>query len=110
MRIGQLSEHFFVAGRIEPEHVPKLAEFGIKTLVNNRPDGEEWGQPTSDEIAAVAAEHGIEYLHIPVAHAGISMENIEDFKKRCADFEAPILMFCRSGARSSMLFQMCRPE
>lgn len=110
MRIGQLSEHYFVSRQIEPEHVHTLAEHGIKTIVNNRPDGEESGQPTSDEIAAAAAEHGIDYLHIPVVPAGISMQNIEDFKSRCADFEAPVLMFCRTGARSSMLFQMCRPE
>ena len=110
MRIGQLSEHYFVTGQIEPEHVARLAEQGIRTIVNNRPDGEEWGQPTSGEIAAAAAEHGIEYLHIPVVSGGISLQNIEDFRDRCAGLEPPILMFCRSGARSSMLFQMCRPE
>lgn len=99
-----------MTGQIEPEHMPRLAEHGIRTIINNRPDGEERGQPTSEEIAAAAAEHGMDYLHIPVVSGGISMQNIEDFKNRCAGFDAPILMFCRSGARSSMLFQMCRPE
>lgn len=69
MRIGQLSEHFFFSGQIEPEHVSGLAGHGFKTIVCNRPDGEDWGQPTAAEISAVAEEHGMEFIHIPVVSA-----------------------------------------
>ena len=43
MRIGQLTEHFFFSGQIEPEYVPMLAEHGFRTILCNRPDGEDWG-------------------------------------------------------------------
>ena len=109
MRIGQLSEGFFISGQIEPEHVAKLAEQGFKTIVCNRPDGEEFRQPAAEEIAAAAEEHGIEFIHIPVATGGASPQNVQDFNEKRPDLITPVLMYCRSGARCAMLFQLSEP-
>jgi len=106
MRIGQLSEHFFFSGQIEPEHVSGLAGHGFKTIVCNRPDGEDWGQPTAAEISAVAEEHGMEFIHIPVVSGRISQKNVQDFNEQCADLEGPVLLYCRSGARCAELWQL----
>ena len=106
MRIGQLSEQFFVSGQIEPEHVAKLAEQGFKTIVNNRPDGEELGQPTSAEIEAAATAHGLDYVYLPVPSGAVTLQNVEDFSKIWTDLKAPVLLYCRSGARCSMLWQL----
>ena len=105
MRIGQLSERFFFSGQIEPEHVPLLAEHGFRTIVCNRPDGEDWGQPTAQAIAAAAAEHDIEFIHIPVVSGGITPQNVLDFSKQCMDLEGRVLMYCRSGARCATLWE-----
>jgi sulfide:quinone oxidoreductase len=110
VRIGQLSEHFFVSGQIEPEHVAQLADQGFRTILCNRPDGEELRQPTAGEIAAAADEHGMKFVHIPVLSSGIQPQNVEDFKAQYNDLEAPILAYCRSGARSAMLFQRAGVE
>ena len=110
MRLGQLSEDFFISGQIEPEHVPKLAEQGFKTIVCNRPDGEDFRQPTAGEIAAAAEEHGMKFVHIPVPSSGVQRQDFENFKARYGEFEAPILAYCRSGARSAMLFQLYDAE
>ena len=79
MRIGRLSDHFFFSGQIESGYVPKPAEHDFKTIVCNRPDGEDWGQPTADEIAAAAKEHGMVFVHIPVISGRITPQNVEDF-------------------------------
>jgi len=110
VRIGQLSEQFFVSGQIEPEHVAQLAEQGFKTIVCNRPDGEELRQPTAGEIAAAAEAHGMKFVHIPVLSSGVVPQNVADFKAKFGDLEAPILAYCRSGARSAMLFQLAGAE
>ena len=110
MRIGQLSEDFFISGQIEPEHVPMLAEQGFRTIVCNRPDGEEYRQPTAAEIAAAAEEHGMKFEHIPVLSSGVQPQDFENFKAKYDEFEAPILAYCRSGARSAMLFQLYDAE
>ena len=110
MQIGQLSEHFFISGQIEPEHVRKLAENGIKTIVCNRPDGEDSGQPTAGEIAAAASEHGIEFVHIPVVSRGVTPDDVHIFKEKFPDLETPVLMYCRTGARCAMLWQLAHDQ
>lgn len=58
LRIGQLSEGCFVCGQIEPGDMPDLAAKGIKSIINNRPGGEQWGQPATSEIEDAAAKQG----------------------------------------------------
>ena len=110
MQIGQLSEHFFISGQIEPEHVPMLAERGFRTIICNRADGEDAGQPSADEIATAAAEQGMDFVHIPVVPPGVSPQNLRDFKDRFADFQTPVLMYCRTGTRCAMLFQLAATD
>ena len=109
LRIGQLSDRFYVSGQIAADHVAVLAEHGFKTIVNNRPDGEQWGQPTSDEIAAAAAEHGIDYVFLPVRSNGVVPADVEAFiaarekmKGPCCCSAAPGLAArCSGSSRSS---------
>ena len=54
-----MSHQVRITGQITPDQVPMLAENGFKTIINNRPDGEEPGQPTSAEIEAAATEAGL---------------------------------------------------
>ena len=110
MRIGQLSEEFFISGQVEPEHIALLAEQGFKTIVCNRPDGEDLRQPTAEEIAAAAEEHGMKFVHIPVLSNGVQPQDFEVFKAKYSEFDAPILAYCRTGARSAMLFQLYDAE
>lgn len=36
-----MSHEISITGQITPDQVPMLAENGFKTIINNRPDGEE---------------------------------------------------------------------
>jgi uncharacterized protein (TIGR01244 family) len=106
VQIGKLSEDYFISGQIEPEHVPMLAEHGFKTIICNRPDGEDAGQPTAEEIRTAAAENGIAFLHIPVVPPGVSPQNMQDFKDKYDEIATPVLMYCRTGTRCAMLYQL----
>ncbi|KAK0340933.1 hypothetical protein LTR94_028496, partial [Friedmanniomyces endolithicus] len=54
--------------RIAPSALAELAEtLGLKQVINNRPDHEEPGQPTSEEIQAAAEATGLEYVWAPVS-------------------------------------------
>ena len=57
--LRQLDERILVSGQVAPHEVAGLAEQGITMLVNNRPDGEEPGQPYASEIEEAAARAGI---------------------------------------------------
>jgi uncharacterized protein (TIGR01244 family) len=66
MNVIQLTETIGVAGQIGVEQVPAIVAAGYKVLVNNRPDGEDPGQPGSADIQAAALAAGLEYHHLPV--------------------------------------------
>jgi sulfide:quinone oxidoreductase len=106
MQFHQLSNDVFVAGQIRPEDLGAYAGKGVKTVVNNRPDHESVGQPTSAEIAAAAEELGMNYVYFPVLSAGITRENVEEFARIRPNLDGPVLLFCRSGARSTRLWEL----
>jgi uncharacterized protein (TIGR01244 family) len=100
----QLDSTTFVSGQIAPE---EIAALGVTTIINNRPDGEEPGQPDSDVIAAAAQAAGIDYRHIPVA-GGISQPQVAEMADALAQAKGPVLAFCRSGTRSTYLWALAR--
>ena len=57
--IRQLDERTWVSGQIAAHEVAGLADDGVTMLVNNRPDGEEAGQPQASDIEDAAAKAGI---------------------------------------------------
>jgi uncharacterized protein (TIGR01244 family) len=102
-----LSETVFVAGQIRPEDVAELADCGVTIIVNNRPDGEEEGQPTSAEIEAAARAAKLDYAHIPVADT-FSEEKVAVLGEALANARGNALLFCRSGTRSAYLWALAR--
>lgn len=104
--IRQLDDSISVAGQLTPDHIATAAEAGFRMIVNNRPDGEEPGQPREAEIAAAAAANGLGYAHIPVTHAGIAPGQVEAMRTALAAADGPVLAFCRSGTRSTFLWAL----
>jgi uncharacterized protein (TIGR01244 family) len=72
-------------------------------VINNRPDGEEPGQPSSAQMQAAAQEAGLAYLHAPVRGAP-TREQVEAVDAALAN--GPTLAFCRSGTRSIMTWAL----
>lgn len=99
-----------ISGQITTEDVAVLAKQGVKTIVNNRPDGEESGQPTSDEIKAACTEHGIVYAHIPFSGGMLEMRHVQEFADFYNSTNRPLHIFCRSGNRSSIILQAAREQ
>jgi sulfide:quinone oxidoreductase len=84
-----------------------LAAHGIRTVINNRPDGEGGpDQPTSDAIAAAAHAAGMDYHYIPVISGQVTQAQVDTMASTVAAAKTPVLAFCRSGARSSNLWAM----
>lgn len=103
MPLRPLTDDVFVGGQVMPADMADLAARGIKTIINNRPEGEMPGQPGSDELAAAAKAAGLDYVWIPMG-GGISLELIEDSTSAYADLPMPALAFCASGTRSAALW------
>lgn len=107
MRLRQLDASTFVSGQIAPDDIPALAAEGVTIIVNNRPDGEEAGQPRGAEIEAAARAAGLDYRFIPV-ESGLSPDQMEAMAEALDGAAGKLLAFCRSGTRSAWLWALAR--
>jgi len=108
--IRQLHERTLVSGQIAPHEVAGLAEQGVTVLVNNRPDGEEDGQPLAGDIEEAAAQAGIAYRFVPIIR-GIGPADVEEMQKALRQAEGgKLLAFCRSGTRSALACALAHRE
>ena len=100
--IRQLDDRTLVGGQIAPHEVAALAEQGVTVLVNNRPDGEEPGQPRAGDIEAAAKQAGIAYRFVPIIR-GIGPADVEAMQQAMREAgDGKLLAFCRSGTRSAL--------
>jgi uncharacterized protein (TIGR01244 family) len=106
----QIDDRTLLSGQIAPEDVPALKELGVTLIVNNRPDGEDIGQPASDEIEAAAKAAGIDYRHVPIAR-GLGPSDIEAMREAIHEAEGgKLFAFCRSGNRSALAWAVAKSE
>ena len=104
--LRQIADTVCVSPQLPPEAMAELARLGFKSVVNNRPDFEHGpDQPTSAAIEAAAIAAGLEYRHLPVDGGWQSPEQIAAFAELLKTLPQPMLAFCRSGARSTRLYQ-----
>ena len=99
-----LSPTVWTSPQLPPDAMAGLAQAGVRRVVNNRPDGEEGGQPTSAEMEAAARAVGLEYVWIPVTGMPNAIQ-VAAVAQALAD-EAPTVLFCRSGMRSAAAWAM----
>jgi len=95
-----------VAPQIAPDAIAELAAAGFTDIINNRPDGEDFGQPDGGEIAAAAAAAGMTYTAIPVTQAGFSHPQIDAMAAVLDKAKGPVIAYCRSGTRSCNLWAL----
>ncbi|NUR45683.1 MAG: TIGR01244 family phosphatase [Sphingomonas sp.] len=108
--IRQLDDKVMVSGQVAPHEVAGLAEQGVTVLVNNRPDGEEAGQPLASEIEDAAAAAGIGYRYVPIIR-GIGPADVEEMQEAMREAEGgKLLAFCRSGTRSALALALAKRE
>ena len=108
--IRQLDDKVMVSGQVAPHEVAGLADQGVTVLVNNRPDGEEPGQPLAGDIEEAAAAAGIDYRFVPIMR-GIGPADVEEMQKALREAEGgKLLAFCRSGKRSALALALAKRE
>lgn len=103
--IRPVADDVCVAPQLDPAAMAEAARMGFKSVVNNRPDFEHGpDQPTNAAVEAAARAAGLEYRFLPVNGMYQSPEEIAAFAQLMKELPRPVLLFCRSGARSARLF------
>jgi uncharacterized protein (TIGR01244 family) len=105
MNIRQINDEYSVSPQIAIEDLDQIKAMGFKSIVCNRPDDEDPGQPDFALIAARAKELGIETAHIPVVGQP-GGDAVKDMVDALDELPKPMLSYCRSGNRSTIIYQM----
>lgn len=104
----KIDDSISVAAQISPKDVADAAKQGFTMIINNRPDQEEPGQPSGDEIREAARMAGLAYVAIPITHGGFSINQVEAMQKALAEAGGPVLAYCRSGTRSTFCWALAK--
>jgi uncharacterized protein (TIGR01244 family) len=104
MNIRPINDEYAVTAQIALDDIDDIKDMGFKSIVCNRPDDEDPGQPAFAAIAARAAELGIEVRHIPVTGQP-SADAVHAMVDALDELPKPMLGYCRSGNRSTVIYQ-----
>lgn len=106
----QLDATTLVSGQVQPQDFAEARRLGVTVVVNNRPDGEEPGQPLSAELEEAARAEGLEYRHHPIVR-GLGPAHVQNMREALERAEGgKLLAFCRSGTRSTLCWAVARSE
>lgn len=104
----RLTDTVLVSPQIALEDLAAAKAAGVSLVINNRPDGESDDQVTGAAIEAEARRLGLDYVAIPVTHAGFSAPQVEAMAAALDRASGGILAYCRSGTRSTLLWALAR--
>lgn len=108
MDFKRLSESLAVSPQIAPREVAEIATAGYRSILCNRPDGEETGQPDFEAVSQAAHEAGIEARHVPVVSGQMTQDDIDGFRSALAEMPSPVLAYCRTGTRCAVLWSVIK--
>ena len=110
MPFKTLSASLSVAPQLTAGDVAEAARAGFRAIIDNRPDGEEPGQPTAAEIRDLAASHGMSFAHVPTLGGAVADEHVMQMAQTLARLDGPSLAYSRTGMRSATLWALTQAE
>lgn len=108
LRANKITEDFWVAAQLKPADIAKAKEQGFQAIVCNRPDAEVSPDNGFAAIEEAAKAEGLAAIYIPVGmgtNVPEAVDKLSDFLKGAPK---PVLAYCRSGNRSTQLWQMAQ--
>lgn len=104
MNVRQITEDYAVSPQIAVDDVAAIKAAGFNSVICNRPDNEDPGQPSADSIRQAVEAAGMTFRWVPVISGQMTIENVEDQAKALDELEGPVFAYCRSGTRCTNLF------
>ena len=102
----KVTEALTVSPQIQVDDIEAIKSAGFRSILCNRPDNEESGQPAFAAVEAAAKAVGIEIRHQPVISGSLSQEDVDGFKDAIQELPEPVFAYCRSGTRCIMLWAL----
>jgi uncharacterized protein (TIGR01244 family) len=106
----KISDSVYASPQIGVADVAEAKSLGVTLIINNRPEDESDDQTPGAEIAEAARNAGIDYVEIPVTHAGFAQNQVTAMAAALERSAGPVLAYCRSGTRSTLLWALARAQ
>jgi sulfide:quinone oxidoreductase len=106
MELHKITEDLSVASQLDAADVPLVAAKGFRTIICNRPDGEAMGQPAFGPVEEAARVAGLKAVYQPVPSNAVSDADGAAFGKLLEELPKPVLAYCRSGTRCTVLWAL----
>jgi uncharacterized protein (TIGR01244 family) len=110
MSIKQINANVSVASQISEADIAQVAKAGFHTIIACRPDGEDAGQPTAVETAALVKRYGLDFTHIPVTADSMTDADVAVLAAVLQNADGPVLAYCRSGMRAMMMWALAQAD
>ncbi|MFT5658017.1 MAG: sulfide:quinone oxidoreductase [Gammaproteobacteria bacterium] len=108
LEIKRIDEEISVAPQILASDLSAIADAGFSTVICNRPDGEGEDQQAFAEIEAAAQAAGISIMFQPVQSGNVTDQDVVQFGRLLDNAAKPVLAYCRTGTRCTMLWCLSR--
>lgn len=109
MNTKKLSADLSVGQQLQLDDIPTLAELGFRSIICNRPDGEQANQPTFEQVSETARELKLETRYLPVVPGNFGSKEGDSFDSALQNLPKPVFAYCRTGFRSEKLWALTQP-
>lgn len=106
MDIKQIDHTYSVSGQIAQSDLVAVKAAGFTTVICNRPDDEIEADLHAEFMAAEAKRLGLGFVYNPVSGRGMTMTNLQEQEDAIAGSAGPVLAYCRSGMRSTVVWSL----
>lgn len=106
MDIRRITPAYAVSPQIAPDDIPAIAAAGFTTILCNRPDAEVPHELSAAVMRIAAEAAGLSFVDNPVTHQGLNMDMVSVQADTIAGSAGPVLAYCASGTRSSIVWSL----
>ena len=106
MDIRPITPRYAVSPQIAPEDIAAIREAGFTKVICNRPDSEIPPEIQAEAIGTAVRDAGLEFEAIPLTHQTMNAENIDRQMRAAEASEGPVLAYCASGTRCSVVWAL----
>ncbi|QDY68524.1 TIGR01244 family sulfur transferase [Qingshengfaniella alkalisoli] len=108
MDIRALSDNYAVSPQIEPHDIPLVKEAGFTTVICNRPDAEVPVELHAIAMRTAIEAAGLRFVENPVSPGAMTLDNVATQRDAMAAADGPVLAYCASGNRSSIVWSLVK--
>ncbi len=104
--LKKLDDKIPVTGQIMVADIANIKAQGFSTIINNRFDGENEGQPSAESIRTTAELAGLKYVYLPIEPGKPTEDAILGFSQAINGSPGTVLAHCGTGMHAAVLWAL----